>query len=296
MSAPLGEGDASATSLARLLAGAVATAPLSVGDGHLRLTAELGGALHDALGTGAGQWVLRRLLKEARTDVLAAERSVRAFQPGAVRKLMSDDLTLRETAYSRDELVIDGQQVMQAWEYPYMAAIADAVRCRGGDVLEIGFGMGILASLVQERGPKSHTIVECHPGVLERCAQWKSSHQSEGPIRIVAGRWEEVIEDLGQFDAITFDAYPLNEQEWSEHYVNDVAYAHHFFAAAAAHLRPGGVFSYYSHEIDSMSRGHQRALLEHFRSVSVSRVDGLRPPPDCHYWQAESMLVVSASH
>lgn len=43
-----------------------------------------------------------------------------------------------------------------------------------------------------------------------------------------------------------------------------------------------------------MGRAHQRALFEWFEEVTVSVIRGLNPPDDCHYWQTNSFLVISA--
>jgi hypothetical protein len=59
-------------------------------------------------------------------------------------------------------------------------------------------------------------------------------------------------------------------------------------------LRPGGVFTYYTNEIDSFSRAHQRLILRYFTSLSLSVVHDLAPPADCNYWWADSMVVARA--
>ncbi|MFN3565052.1 MAG: hypothetical protein ACK4V1_03580 [Burkholderiaceae bacterium] len=257
------------------------------------MVAELAPAALHGLG-GFREWQLRRVLKEAYFDLRAAlEREGHDADRGAVRRHMSRNLTSVQAGCGNRELRIGHQQVMQCWERPYMAAMAEVIGGTGGDVLEVGFGMGILATLIQERGVRSHTIIECHPDVLTSCTQWSAQYAGRA-IRIVAGRWQDVIGSLGSFDAIAFDAYPLDESEWTAHYVDDVTYARHFFATASAHVRPGGVFTYYSNECDSLSRSHQRALLEHFSKVSIGRTDGLSPPADCHYWQSDSMVVIAA--
>ena len=46
------------------------------------------------------------------------------------------------------------------WEAPLMAAHAEVI-CRGsGDVLNVGFGMGIIDTYIQGYAPRSHTIIE----------------------------------------------------------------------------------------------------------------------------------------
>jgi guanidinoacetate N-methyltransferase len=129
--------------------------------------------------------------------------------------------------------------------------------------------------------------------VQQRFRDWRTRYPGRA-IELIEGKWQDRLDDLGQFDAILFDAYPLNEREWTEHYVNDVNYARHFFEAAARHLRKDGVFTYYSNEADSMGRAHQRAVFDWFEEITVSVISGLKPPDDCHYWQTSSFLVITA--
>ena len=50
--------------------------------------------------------------------------------------------------------------VMMDWEDPLMSASAAYVCENGGDILEIGFGMGISANYIQSHTINSHTIIE----------------------------------------------------------------------------------------------------------------------------------------
>lgn len=267
--------------------------PLIVEGNGARIVVELDDELFTRPDRGYGEYLARRATREFHADLLHNDQIARASVRGSVRKIMSSQLTEQAERCDDKELVIDGQQVMQSWELAYMHKLADIASAHGGDVLEIGFGMGISASAIQARGVRSHTVIECHPDVQARFRSWRNQYPDRN-IALVAGRWEEHLDTLGQFDAILFDAYPLNEREWTEHYVNDVTYARHFFEAAARHLRQDGVFTYYSNEVDSMGRAHQRALFEWFEEVTISVVSGLKPPEDCHYWQTSSFLVISA--
>jgi hypothetical protein len=47
-------------------------------------------------------------------------------------------------------------------------APVQAICSSGGDVLNVGFGMGLVDTAIQKRKPKSHTIIEAHPGVYEK--------------------------------------------------------------------------------------------------------------------------------
>ena len=56
--------------------------------------------------------------------------------------------------------------VMMDWEEPMMSASAAYVCEGGGDILEIGFGMGIAANYIQSHSIDSHTICEIHPHMM----------------------------------------------------------------------------------------------------------------------------------
>ena len=78
---------------------------------------------------------------------------------------------------SNQELVFDNEYivlkddpnrfVMMSWENDLMKHHAKLVTQNGGDILEIGFGMGISAQFIQDFGCASHTIVESHPEILK---------------------------------------------------------------------------------------------------------------------------------
>lgn len=288
-----GSGASEVSNIARLLKEVSPFESFSIGDHRLRLTADFSAEMRTSPNAASVRLPVIRLLNEVHSDlILAAETAV--TPPNCPRRpIISGDLAHNDASYTDEDLRIGGQQVMQAWEAPYMLELARAAGETKGDVLEIGFGMGISSSFLQQYPVRSHTIIECHPQVLTRCSKWRSAYPGRD-IRIVPGRWQDTVEHLDTFDAVIFDAYPLNEEEWLAHYANDTTYAGHFFPVAARLLRAGGVFSYYTNEVDSMSRCHQRAILKHFSNATISRIDGLTPPLDCHYWQSSSMLVVVA--
>ena len=71
-----------------------------------------------------------------------------------------------------------------------MRAHAEQLCAAGGDVLNVGFGLGIIDGANAELGPRSHTIIEAHPQVHARmvAAGW-----AERPgVHVRFGRWQEV--------------------------------------------------------------------------------------------------------
>lgn len=96
----------------------------------------------------------------------------------------------------------DGTPIMMKWEEQIMRAHAKVV-ATGGDVLEIGFGMGISATYIQQFGARTHTIVEPNPQVLERATAWAKGRPG---VKIVIGRWFDALDELETYDSIFYDA------------------------------------------------------------------------------------------
>lgn len=242
------------------------------------------------------EWMLGRALREFADDLEHLDALSEHLVLGLERPPIRDDWESSAAARDASELVIQGQQVMQSWEQPLMERMARAAASRGGDVLEVGFGMGISASFIVEAGVRSYTVIECNDAVIAGFERWRARYPGT-EIRLVRGRWQDVSDQLGMYDGILFDTYPLSQDEYLRNEVNGRAYSHagEFFPLAAAKLRPGGVFTYFTCEIDSLSRGHQRLLMRHFDSFQVSVVRGLAPPVGCQYWWASSMAMVTAT-
>jgi protein-L-isoaspartate O-methyltransferase len=97
--------------------------------------------------------------------------------------------------------------VMMDWEDPIMAAHAQYVAENGGNILEIGYGLGISANHIQSYRPTSHTIIEIHPEIASQARSWSKS--GEG-IKVLEGDWyklKQSIIDNGPYDGIFYDAY-----------------------------------------------------------------------------------------
>ncbi|MFO0576236.1 MAG: class I SAM-dependent methyltransferase [Polyangia bacterium] len=242
------------------------------------------------------EWILGRAFREFADDLEHLDAVSGQLVSGSERPPIGSSWEDSKAALDAEELVIQGQQVMQSWERPLMQRMAAAVARPGGDVLEVGFGMGISASFILEAGVRSYTVIECNDAVIASFERWRERHP-ETEIRLVRGRWQDVAEQLGTYDGILFDTYPLSQEEYVRNEVNGRAYSHtgEFFPLAASKLRPGGAFTYFSCEVDTLSRGHQRLLLRHFDSFQVSVVGGLVPPVGCQYWWASSMVLVTAT-
>ncbi|KAJ4800883.1 Protein arginine N-methyltransferase 2 [Rhynchospora pubera] len=137
-------------------------------------------------------------------------------------------------AFSEDRIMdTESKAVMMSWEKPLMEAHARAVCTNGGRVLNVGFGMGIVDEAIERYEPEEHTIIEAHPDVYARML--KSGWGEKKNVKIVFGRWQDVLPQLGTYDGIFFDTYG--------EYYEDMREFHQHLPKL---LRPGGIYSYFN--------------------------------------------------
>jgi len=130
----------------------------------------------------------------------------------------------------------DGCGVMMGWEAPLMFQHARLLLPNpGADCLNIGFGLGLVDGFLQERGPRSHAVIEAHPDVLAELR--RRGWPSKAGVTIHEGCWQDVIATLpdSSLDAIFFDT-------WKETYDDMLP----FFAEVPRLLRPGGRLSFFN--------------------------------------------------
>jgi len=97
----------------------------------------------------------------------------------------------------------DGVEVMMDWEDLIMSKSAEYICESKGDILEIGFGMGICADYIQAQGVNSHTIVEIHPQIIEKLKVWANGKSN---VTIVEGDWV-TVSGLSTYDGIFLDTF-----------------------------------------------------------------------------------------
>ena len=165
----------------------------------------------------------------------AAERGTKKASDAAAE---SKEYLSRSIRYEGDTLFDSNDDgVMMAWETPLMKAHAEQICATCGDVMNVGFGMGIIDGFIQELAPRSHTIIEAHPGVLSRM---KEDGWMEKPgVRVCAGRWQDALATLVAegvlFDGIFFDTYGEYDSDMAD-----------FHRALPQLLKPGGVYSFFN--------------------------------------------------
>ena len=94
-------------------------------------------------------------------------------------------------------------EVMMDWESPIMEKSAEFICHNKGDILEIGFGMGICADYIQAQDVNSHTIVEIHPQIIDKLKIWAEDKPN---VTIIEGDWNSV-EGFSIYDGIFLDTF-----------------------------------------------------------------------------------------
>lgn len=151
--------------------------------------------------------------------------------------------------YVDDALVTKDRKdgVMMSWESDIMQLGADTL-FKGAyidtneldsevNVLNIGFGMGIIDTMIQAKKPTMHYICEAHPDVLEKL---KTDGWFDKPnVKVLAGRWQDELPQLLNqgvfFNGIYYDTF-------SEHYSDMLD----LFDLVVGLLKPHGVFSFFN--------------------------------------------------
>lgn len=154
-----------------------------------------------------------------------------------------------ELEYKDGALVTKSHQdgVMMDWETDLMAlgcaslfkgCTEDSQKDPEINILNIGFGMGIVDTMIQERKPTKHYICEAHPDVLKKL---KDDGWYDKPnVVILAGRWQEQLDKLLSAGNVYFNG--IYYDTFSEHYSDMLE----LFDYVVGLLKPHGVFSFFN--------------------------------------------------
>ena len=121
-------------------------------------------------------------------------------------------------------------EVMMNWEDSLMSASAAYVCKGGGDILEIGFGMGISAGYMHSHSISSHTIIENHPEVIPKAQAWASGKSN---VTIITGSWYDVRNSLSTYDGVFYDTFGDDDMI-------------HFSASLSSLVKKGGVATWWN--------------------------------------------------
>jgi protein arginine N-methyltransferase 2 len=182
---------------------------------------------------------------------------------GVFMEPLRKDYLEAQVLYSADSLRIGDAYVMHEWERPLIRHLVDGMGLNDrDDVLEIGFGMGISATMIQQVRPASHTIVEPHPQILTRAKGWQTGHSG---VQLISGYWQQLQKIDKRFSAIFFDPFSDDIESVIEENLQFIV-----FAAQSLLIEGGRLALFCIHPwLDEL---YQKVIYEHYRRVEISPV------------------------
>lgn len=120
---------------------------------------------------------------------------------------MNKPYNQQKLTYTQDGRLMDevGQAVMMEWERPIMEQAAEIITRKGGRVLNVGFGMGIIDSEIQKYPVDEHWIIEPHIDVFTK--MMNDGWHLKPNVKILHGDWQWFMKYLPQFDGIYIDTW-----------------------------------------------------------------------------------------
>lgn len=207
-----------------------------------------------------------------------------------------------EADYHHDDklgevLVIDGHPVMEEWEKPYMRALAKVAGSKGGKVLEVGFGLGLSASCIQEQDIEEHLIIEANEGVVKRGKEWAKDKPHK--VTFLEGMWQDVVAGLedNSLDGVLYDTYPNTKEEQHIHQFG-------FIKEIYPKLKPGGILTYCNLTSIGVLKGEHKewktlwnkTQVPHIRTCGFTdykfETSPVTPPEECKYYAGHKEALV----
>jgi len=166
----------------------------------------------------------------------------------------------------------NGVEVMMDWEHPIMSASAAYVTENGGDILEIGFGMGISADYIQSHSISSHTIIENHPQIISKSIEWASGKSN---VTIISQSWYDVLDSLGTYDGIFNDTFADEDDA--------------YFSASLSSLVKSGtkVTFFWANDGDILNVVDTQIKIDSFREINIRQDDNSYFPSSSVYFMPE---------
>ena len=158
------------------------------------------------------------------------------------------DYLRQRLTYTKDALLDkDKDAVMMEWERPLMEAHAQILmesipgQQQPRRVLNVGFGMGIIDTILQERyNPSLHVIVEAHPDVYQRMLD--EGWNTKPNVRICFGTWQTVLPTLIRDEQLRVDA--VFYDTYGEHFTDLEDFHRNIVVPILA--KPHGIYSFFN--------------------------------------------------
>tara|TARA_R110001632_G_scaffold55100_2_gene134935 strand:- start:15 stop:668 length:654 start_codon:yes stop_codon:yes gene_type:complete len=139
----------------------------------------------------------------------------------------------------------NGHAVMMDWEDSIMQVQAETICRNGGDILNVGFGMGIIDNYIQYHNPRTHWIIENHPDVQAKMV--KDGWLKKPHVRCIFSTWQKVVNYLPKFDGVYWDTWEESPEQ--------------FLQAVPSILKPNGIFTFFNNPRNELNNDESVRLM-----------------------------------
>lgn len=187
-----------------------------------------------------------------------------------------------DLVFQNNKIFIKGEEktiypVAVKWVRPIMERSIELITFDKGDILEIGFGMGIASDYIQEQNVRSHTILEINKHIYEKAVEWAKDKPN---VEVIFGDWLMNLDKINskKYSGIYYDTNSPNSNLFRKMVVDES-------------IAEDGIFSYFYPNIDFCyhemknidSFGYGKDLMVEFVELDRQDLDDNGYLKDCDF-------------
>jgi len=186
-------------------------------------------------------------------------------------------------------LYVEGHEVMSNYQYRYMCKMAEIATRNGGDILEVGYGLGLATREIEKWRQKRRLRIHC---VLELNRRLADEARKLNDVTVVEGDYTGHVPELEgrQFDGVLYDGYPLKEDEMHR---DGVLFIERLVRDRL--LKSGGILTFYANAAEELGQRFRAFLKElGFTTIETEKVRVAPPKRKRQIWRQNHFLAPMA--
>lgn len=183
----------------------------------------------------------------------------------------------------RDEIVlllkngVHEYELMGSYQEPYMKKLAEIVTRNGGNILNIGYGLGIIDNEIEKKRKtgsiQKHFVIEINNHIANKARE-------KADLIVFSGSYKERIKDIpdNTLDAVVYDGFPLSEKDIHRDGVTFLK-----VVAESGKLKKGAIITFFADVCGEFSKEFISYItelgfdFENLEQVKITPPDRIRP-------------------
>ena len=194
-------------------------------------------------------------------------------------------------AFRETIMYILGHEAMSNYQRRYMETMAEIATRQGGDILEVGYGLGIATAAIEKRRRKrkiqTHYVIELNRHLAEVARRVKN-------VTVMERDYNERMPEIEgkQFDGILYDGYPLS---FDDIHRDGVIFIER--VAEQKMLKPDGVLTFYTDSAQELGRRFLTFLRGlGFQNIQTKQVPITPPRRKRQVWRQDHFIAPIVRH